>query len=180
MYKKVINFLINTFKFIYLPIILPFRNKARVVVYNYFIKNNINYMFHGKKLELKDNKYYLDNKYFIVYLDNSKYIYYLYFNLVWIWLDDETVDNINLEKIITNKYLKVIFKEDINSILKSNINKAFKNPNYNFEVNDYLLLFYISMFYNNNNYYNYKYYSNIKTKLHNKLVFKNDYPVYTL
>lgn len=180
MYKKVINFLINIFKFIYLPIILPFRNKARVVVYNYFITNNINFMFHGKKLELKDGIYYLDHRYFIKHSVTVNYIYYLYFNLVWIWLDDETVDNINLEKIILNKYLKNIFKKDIDSILKVNINKAFKNPNYDFEVNNYLLLFYISMFYNNNNYYNYKYYSKVKTKLHNNLVFKNEYPVYTL
>lgn len=181
---RLINNFINIFKFIWLPLIIPFRYNCRVYVYNYFIKNKILFLFQGENIELRENTYYLDNVIFIPYKETNKYVYFLYFVFIYMWMDDETYDNIDIERLselkLTKPFIYKLIEKDIKKILQKYPKRAFKNPNYRFNVNNFIFLFYISMFYTKNNFYNYKSYSKKKTKLYKKLVFKNKYPMFKL
>lgn len=186
MHKILINTIISVLKILYTPIILPFRYKTRVYIYNYFLENKITFLFKNIVFN-KDEKFYYNyqsNDYFIPYVKTNRLVFYLHYYLVWIWLDDNTIDNINVEKLTfvldNNVFLSKLLKNDLLEIIKKEDKPNFIKPESNININKYTLLFYISLCLNKNNYYNHKYYNKTKTKLHRHLVFINDYPMYKI
>lgn len=183
MYIYFINFFINILKIFYTPIILPFRLYIREYIYNYLLENKINFLFHYDLKIVNLTTYcYGNNLIFLKYKKTNKYLYHIYFWVFWIWYDDETYDNINLVKLyeLSYKYKWVdnIIKKDLIEVNKKISDVSFKCLYHNLIPSNYLLLLYISLFYNNNNYYNLKFYSKTKTKLYNQLVVKNYYYIY--
>lgn len=183
MHIKIINFFINIFKIFYRPFIIPFRLKSREYVYNYFIKNNITYLF-PYDLKIKYLTYNKDNKVFLRYIKTNKIMFYFYFWVFWIWYDDETYDNINLFKLyeLSYKYpfLNKYLENDLKKIKVLTDNPTFLNLYNDIEPYKYLKLFFISLFYSGNNYYNFKMYNKRKSKLHKSLVLKNDVYIYKI
>lgn len=183
LFLPIINFIINILKFLYTPLIIPFRTKARVYVYNYFLQNRKSFLL-GYKLLKDDNYYNLDETIFIPKITVNKIVYFLYFYLVWIWLDDYNNDIIYNRKL---NYFKMN-KEYTNQLLLHN-KKCFKNSFQQPIVNDYkadnlVWLFYLSLFQTDNNFKNYFYYSVNKKTIFNigfkELVFINNIPMYKL
>ena len=176
-----INFIINIIKIIYTPIILPFRHKIRIYIYNYLIKNNITFLFpYG--LKIKYMVFQIDNKVYLRIVKTNKFMFYFYFWFFWIWYDDEKYDNINLFKLYELCYKYPLLNRILNKDLKEikNITKdvTFQNVNKGINLKKYFLSFFISLFYNNNNYYNLKFYNKTKNKLYTKLEIKNSQYVY--
>ena len=132
----ILSWIIDLLKIVYVPFIISFRNKARLVVYNYILTNyNFRHLFLDKKyvLSVSNNiKHY--NKYndsyksdyvsidgyrvrgnvFIRKLKVTKLQFWLYYVLVWVWLNDNNYDVFAINNIMDNNNSTV---KDISTIL---------------------------------------------------------------
>lgn len=172
----ILSWIINLLKIVYVPFIISFRNKARLVVYNYILTNyNFRHLFIDKKyvLSVSNNiKHY--NKYndsyksdyvsidgyrvrgniFIRRLKVTKLQFWLYYVLVWVWLDDNNYDVFAINNIMDNNNYTV---KDISTILNHyNSKTTFECPDNEVDeiVNKFTTLFFISLLYSSNNFYN--------------------------
>lgn len=172
----ILSWIINLLKIVYVPFIISFRNKARLVVYNYILTNyNFRHLFLDKKyvLSVSNNiKHY--NKYndsyksdyvsidgyrvrgniFIRRLKVTKLQFWLYYVLVWVWLDDNNYDVFAINNIMDNNNYTV---KDISTILNHyNSKTTFECPDNEVDevVNKFTTLFFISLLYSSNNFYN--------------------------
>lgn len=172
----ILSWIINLLKIVYVPFIASFRNKARLVVYNYILTNyNFRHLFLDKKyvLSVSNNiKHY--NKYndsyksdyvsidgyrvrgnvFIKKLKVTKLQFWLYYVLVWVWLDDNNYDVFAINNIMDNNNYTV---KDISTILNHyNSKTTFECPDNEVDeiVNKFTTLFFISLLYSSNNFYN--------------------------
>lgn len=172
----ILSWIINLLKIVYVPFIISFRNKARLVVYNYILTNyNFRHLFLDKKYVLSVSnsiKHY--NKYndsyksdyvsidgyrvrgnvFIRKLKVTKLQFWLYYVLVWIWLDDNNYDVFAINNIMDNNNYTV---KDISTILNHyNSKTTFECPDNEVDeiVNKFTTLFFISLLYSSNNFYN--------------------------
>lgn len=172
----ILSWIINLLKIVYVPFITSFRNKARLVVYNYILTNyNFRHLFLDKKyvLSVSNNiKHY--NKYndsyksdyvsidgyrvrgnvFIKKLKVTKLQFWLYYVLVWVWLDDNNYDVFAINNIMDNNNYTV---KDISTILNHyNSKTTFECPDNEVDdiINKFTTLFFISLLYSSNNFYN--------------------------
>lgn len=172
----ILSWIINLLKIVYVPFIISFRNKARLVVYNYILTNyNFRHLFLDKKYVLTIDiniKHY--NKYndsyksdyvsidgyrvrgniFIRRLKVTKLQFWLYYVLVWVWLDDNNYDVFAINNIMDNNNYTV---KDISTILNHyNSKTTFECPDNEVDeiVNKFTTLFFISLLYSSNNFYN--------------------------
>ena len=172
----ILSWIIDLLKIVYVPFIISFRNKARLVVYNYILTNyNFRHLFLDKKyvLSVSNNiKHY--NKYndsyksdyvsidgyrvrgnvFIKKLKVTKLQFWLYYVLVWVWLDDNNYDVFAINNIMDNNNYTV---KDISTILNHyNSKTTFECPDNEVDeiVNKFTTLFFISLLYSSNNFYN--------------------------
>lgn len=172
----ILSWIINLLKIVYVPFIISFRNKARLVVYNYILTNyNFRHLFLDKKyvLSVSNNiKHY--NKYndsyksdyvsidgyrvrgnvFIKKLKVTKLQFWLYYVLVWVWLDDNNYDVFAINNIMDNNNYTV---KDISTILNHyNSKTTFECPDNEVDdiINKFTTLFFISLLYSSNNFYN--------------------------
>lgn len=172
----ILSWIINLLKIVYVPFIISFRNKARLVVYNYILTNyNFRHLFLDKKyvLSVSNNiKHY--NKYndsyksdyvsidgyrvrgniFIRKLKVTKLQFWLYYVLVWVWLDDNNYDVFAINNIMDNNNYTV---KDISTILNHyNSKTTFECPDNEVDdiINKFTTLFFISLLYSSNNFYN--------------------------
>ena len=172
----ILSWIINLLKIVYVPFIISFRNKARLVVYNYILTNyNFRHLFLDKKyvLSVSNNiKHY--NKYndsyksdyvsidgyrvrgniFIRKLKVTKLQFWLYYVLVWVWLNDNNYDVFAINNIMNNNNSTV---KDISTILNHyNSKTTFECPDNEVDevVNKFTTLFFISLLYSSNNFYN--------------------------
>lgn len=172
----ILSWIINLLKIVYVPFIISFRNKARLVVYNYILTNyNFRHLFLDKKyvLSVSNNiKHY--NKYndsyksdyvsidgyrvrgnvFIKKLKVTKLQFWLYYVLVWVWLDDNNYDVFAINNIMDNNNYTV---RDISTILNHyNSKTTFECPDNEVDdiINKFTTLFFISLLYSSNNFYN--------------------------
>lgn len=182
LFFPIINFIINIIKFLYVPLILPFRFRAKIYVYNYFLQSN-KYFLIGYK-NLKDGKYYSTNgDYFLDKIKLNKFKLFLYFYFVWIWLDDYNCDILNNTKLnslrLSDFYIKQLTYHNrychYNSFIKP-------MPVKEYNVTSYIYLFYLSLFYSNNNFKNYFYFSSKKRTFMNigfkQQIFFDSIPMY--
>lgn len=183
LFLPIINFIINILKFLYTPLIIPFRTKARVYVYNYFLQNRKSFLIGCKTLK-GDIYYNLDDTLFIPKLNINKLLYFLYFYFVWIWLDDYNNDIICNKRLnyfkMNNKYTNQLHLHN-----KRCFRSSFQQPIVdNYKSDDLVWLFYLSLFYSDNNFKNYFYYNTKKKTIFNigykELVFINNIPMYKL
>lgn len=172
----IIDLILNILKAIYVPYILPFRYKAKLVVYNYILTNyNFRHLFIDKKYILTiDNNITYYNKYndsyksdyvsidgyrvrgnvFIKKLKVTKLQFWLYYVLVWVWLDDNNYDVFAINNIMDNNNYTV---KDISTILNHyNSKTTFECPDNEVDdiINKFTTLFFISLLYSSNNFYN--------------------------
>lgn len=172
----ILSWIINLLKIVYVPFIISFRNKARLVVYNYILTNyNFRHLFLDKKyvLSVSNNiKHY--NKYndsyksdyvsidgyrvrgnvFIRKLKVTKLQFWLYYVLVWVWLDDNNYDVFAINNIMDDNNSTV---KDISTILNHyNSKTTFECPDNEVDdiINKFTTLFFISLLYSSNNFYN--------------------------
>lgn len=172
----ILSWIIDLLKIVYVPFIISFRNKARLVVYNYILTNyNFRHLFLDKKyvLSVSNNiKHY--NKYndsyksdyvsidgyrvrgniFIRKLKVTKLQFWLYYVLVWVWLDDNNYDVFAINNIMDNNNYTV---KDISTILNHyNSKTTFECPDNEVDdiINKFTTLFFISLLYSSNNFYN--------------------------
>lgn len=172
----ILSWIIDLLKIVYVPFIISFRNKARLVVYNYILTNyNFRHLFIDKKyvLSVSNNiKHY--NKYndsyksdyvsmdgyrvrgnvFIKKLKVTKLQFWLYYVLVWVWLDDNNYDVFAINNIMDNNNYTV---KDISTILNHyNSKTTFECPDNEVDdiINKFTTLFFISLLYSSNNFYN--------------------------
>lgn len=172
----ILSWIIDLLKIVYVPFIISFRNKARLVVYNYILTNyNFRHLFLDKKyvLSVSNNiKHY--NKYndsyksdyvsidgyrvrgnvFIKKLKVTKLQFWLYYVLVWVWLNDNNYDVFAINNIMDNNNSTV---KDISTILNHyNSKTTFECPDNEVDdiINKFTTLFFISLLYSSNNFYN--------------------------
>ncbi len=144
--------LISIIDIFYTIFIIPFRHRARIVVYNYS----------------KYNKIYIHN---LIYNKSKQYnifVYYTYFIFVWIWLDDnldtDIVDQHIAFKIYKDTKLPKIIKDivikETSSYSYINILKPFINLErvISTNINVSLLTVYLTILYNKNNNFRYRYF----------------------
>lgn len=183
MYRIMINFTINFFKILYIPLILPLRFKARIYVYNYLLQNKKYYLFPYTNFDISNNYFInINNNLTIPLIEIKMYKFYFYYYFIWIWLDDKNLDIINTNEVsklvMKYKVLNFFLEKDLKEILLLNIDNNFNFCNIN--LGKYKLLCFLSIFFNKNNYYYLNFYSNKKTNVYTKLVFINNYPMYKI
>ena len=172
----ILSLIIDLLKIVYVPFIISFRNKARLVVYNYILTNyNFRHLFLDKKYVLSvSNNIKPYNKYndsyksdyvsidgyrvrgniFIRKLKVTKLQFWLYYVLVWVWLNDNNYDVFAINNIMNNNNSTV---KDISTILNHyNSKTTFECPDNEVDdiINKFTTLFFISLLYSSNNFYN--------------------------
>jgi len=123
-YILILDIIISISTLIWYWVIVPYRQRAREVVYEYATNNNvyIKHMNINKKVHLPKLKYSI--------LYELRYLYYKW--VIWIWLDDnvdsDTVDNIKLWNFTMNKYDSVNYLDRvIVYIIKHNLKSVSHN-----------------------------------------------------
>lgn len=176
-FKYIIKIILYSFiEFIslfYTLFILPYRYKAREVVYNFYLETNkFNYLISCvsklNKMKNYDKRILTRTEIVVSLKEHIKFNFYFWF--IWIWLDDlATADFIREDKLYNSKVFKKKIMHDIQNIKNNTDNCPLNNEDYlknNKHVNVSLWTAYINILANtNNNFANTFFYTLNKTDI---------------